>query len=516
MKKFFLLFTLLVSLLMVTTSTATVINVSVDNFFFSPSSFDAAVGDTVTWTLINGFHTTTSTSVPFGASSWDYTFAGAGDTYSYVITVAGVYEYLCMIHPTLMIASFSTSVPFPFVEDFDFPAGDNLTFHGWTAHSSGGTNPQTVDVSGLTFTNYPSSGIGNSALLDNTSEDTHRLFDEVTSGTVYYSLMVKVDAIATGYFIHLAPNPHNTFDFRARLWITGTGSNYGIGLSYASSDTLFTPHEYITGTTYLCVVKYEVVDGTQNDIASLYVFDETDPFPGTEPVTPTVGPILNTTTSADINPGSINLRQYSSSQNIVVDGIRIGNTWAGIVPVELTSFTANVKDGAVVLNWQTATETNNSGFEIERKSSNQNWIRVGFVEGNGTTTEKQYYSFTDKNINSGNYSYRLKQLDFNGAYEYSKTVEVEVVEPNKYELVQNYPNPFNPSTTIEFTIPQASKVSLKVYNLLGQEVRTLVNGIKDAGTHKINFDAKELNSGMYIYKIEAGSFTQVRKMTLLK
>ncbi len=115
----------------------TTINVDVANYAFTPSSFDAAVGDTVVWTLSSGTHTTTSTSVPAGAASWDYTFSAIGDTFAYVITVEGVYEYHCSFHPTLMIASFSTPVALPMYEDFDFPADDNLTMHGWVAHSGG-------------------------------------------------------------------------------------------------------------------------------------------------------------------------------------------------------------------------------------------------------------------------------------------------------------------------------------------------------------------------------------------
>lgn len=192
-----------------------------------------------------------------------------------------------------------------------------------------------------------------------------------------------------------------------------------------------------------------------------------------------------------------------------------------VIPVELTSFSAKVINNSVSLDWSTATETNNSGFDIERKSANSNWQKIGFVTGSGTTTEKRNYSFTDNSLNSGSYSYRLKQIDYNGQFEYSNEVEVVINQPMEYSLDQNYPNPFNPSTTIEFTIPQASSVNLVVYNILGQEVRTLVNEFKEAGIYKMNFDAKELNSGMYIYKLEAASptglvFTQVRKMLMLK
>lgn len=295
MKKISLPLVSMFSLFLFSSLFGTVINVSVQNFSFSPAGFNAAVGDSIIWTEVNGVHTTTSTLVPAGAASWDYSFSGSGDTYTYIIEVAGDYEYECSIHPTLMQGTFSVTIP-----------------------------------------------------------------------------------------------------------------------------------------------------------------------------------------------------------------------------VELTSFSANINDGAIILNWQTATETNNSGFEIERKISGGDWYKIGFVVGNGTTTEPQVYSFQDKNITPATYFYRLKQVDFNGEFEYSPSIEVIVSAPLSFELVQNYPNPFNPNTTIEFTIPQASNVRLVVYSLLGEEVITLINGFKDADTYKINFDAKELNSGIYFYTISTGEFTQSKKMILMK
>jgi flagellar assembly factor FliW len=187
------------------------------------------------------------------------------------------------------------------------------------------------------------------------------------------------------------------------------------------------------------------------------------------------------------------------------------------VPVELTSFTANVVASNVNLIWRTATETNNSGFSVERKNiESSEWNTLLFVKGFGTTTEQHSYSFIDENISAGKYFYRLKQIDFNGMYEYSSEIEVVVNAPDNFSLNQNYPNPFNPSTSIEFQLPKESFVTLKIYNILGVEIATLVNEQKPAGVHKINFDASGLTSGLYIYKISTGNFEQTRKMLLLK
>lgn len=194
--------------------------------------------------------------------------------------------------------------------------------------------------------------------------------------------------------------------------------------------------------------------------------------------------------------------------------------WTGMasfVPVELTSFKASVNESSVLLQWETATETNNKGFEIQRKEIiNENWLNLGFVDGNGTVTKSKSYSFNDENISTGKYLYRLKQVDYDGAFSYSKQIEVDVKMPNRFNLSQNYPNPFNPSTCIQYAIGNKQYVTLKVYDILGNEVAALINEEKPAGVYKINFNAAELSSGIYFYKLTAGSFIQTKKMILLK
>ncbi len=186
------------------------------------------------------------------------------------------------------------------------------------------------------------------------------------------------------------------------------------------------------------------------------------------------------------------------------------------VPVELMSFTASVNKSDITLAWTTATETNNSGFAVERKTQNSDWQQIGFVKGKGTTTQSSSYNFTDGNVASAKYSYRLKQIDFDGSTKYSKTVEVEVNTISQFSLAQNYPNPFNPTTVISFTIPKESNVKLSVFNVLGEKVATLINEVKNSGTYKINFNGSNLASGIYVYRLEAGGFTSSKKMLLIK
>lgn len=187
-----------------------------------------------------------------------------------------------------------------------------------------------------------------------------------------------------------------------------------------------------------------------------------------------------------------------------------------IVPVELSSFSANVNNNNVILNWTTETELNNQGFDVQRKTQDGEFYTVGHINGNGSTTERKQYSFADNGLDAGKYYYRLKQIDFNGTFEYSSEVFVEVVNPVDFALAQNFPNPFNPSTTISFSLAEPTFVKLGVYNLLGEAVQILKNENMNAGTYNITFDASSLPSGMYLYKIETAQFTSVRKMMLMK
>ena len=192
------------------------------------------------------------------------------------------------------------------------------------------------------------------------------------------------------------------------------------------------------------------------------------------------------------------------------------------LPVSLSSFTSSVNVRDVKLNWVTSSEMNNSGFEIERAGIRQqapgNWEKIGFVTGKGTTNTETNYSFEDKKLSTGKYKYRLKQVDNNGNFEYHNlSGEVEVGVPTKYELSQNYPNPFNPMTKIDFQLPMDGKVSLKIYDITGREIATLVNNeFKKADYYTVMFNGSNLSSGVYFYRIVADKYVMTKKMVLLK
>lgn len=210
--------------------------------------------------------------------------------------------------------------------------------------------------------------------------------------------------------------------------------------------------------------------------------------------------------------GSVNTLEYSFSLN-------------NPLPVELSYFAGEIFNDNIKLKWRTESEVGNYGFDIERNDPPLNplpggeekgWVKIGFVEGHGNSNSPKDYLFIDADAAFGMHAYRLKQIDTDGDFEYSKVIEINFGTPSKFELSQNYPNPFNPVTTIKFSLPQPGNVNLKIYNLLGEEVATLLNSFLDAGFHAVDFDASGFNSGFYIYKLTTGNSALVRKMMLVK
>ncbi len=207
--------------------------------------------------------------------------------------------------------------------------------------------------------------------------------------------------------------------------------------------------------------------------------------------------------------------------NIIVNGtFSGGGTFCtGALPVTLSEFSARANKNNVMLMWKTESEQNNSGFDVERRTNqaNEPWKKIAFVQGSGNTNEPKSYSYEDKKLQTGLYQYRLKQIDYNGNYEYF-TLESDVIvsKPEVFSIGQNYPNPSNPKSKIEFAIPEGGLVKISVYNMLGQLVAELINEEKEPGIYTVEFDGSGLSSGTYFYRITAGGFTAVKKMILVK
>ena len=260
-------------------------------------------------------------------------------------------------------------------------------------------------------------------------------------------------------------------------------------------------------------------DNSENEIGfKIERKDDSLSVPGTWILIDSVGANETAFTDTGLTPNTVysyKVYAYNGAGNSISDSVQT----VTIIPVELISFTASVSGNKVSLNWSTATEINNRGFEVQRSESGgqrSEWEKVGYAAGFGTTTEPKSYKFTDDKVITGKYSYRLKQLDFNGAFKYSNEIEVNVELPLQFSLSQNYPNPFNPSTQIEYSVPKDGFVKLTVYNTLGQKVSDLVNGIEKAGQHEIIFNGTGLASGVYFYKLESGSNVSVKKLMLMK
>lgn len=209
--------------------------------------------------------------------------------------------------------------------------------------------------------------------------------------------------------------------------------------------------------------------------------------------------------------------------DIIINGTYTGGgtICSGPLPVTLLSLTCSVDKNNVTLNWTTETELNNSGFDIERQKTEDKWLKIAFIPGSGTTSEQKNYAYTDKKLNTGKYNYRLKQTDYNGNYEYFLLEnDVNIKPPRSFSMGQNYPNPSNPKSKIDYEVPVNGKVTIKLYNLLGQEVINIVNEIKEAGYYTAEFDGANLASGVYFYRITADgsgqSFIKTIKLVLIK
>ena len=323
-------------------------------------------------------------------------------------------------------------------------------------------------------------------------------------------------------------------DIDDAFWVsTWSGPIYLVTRSGVILETFVTNFGFITGLAY---------DNVSQGGPYLWVFDAGNQGPGPQIIYQlNIASGILTGVSHDVlsdvgigQPNATAGGLFSTSELIQntfsLGGILVGNPTilfvyevANTTPVELVSFTADFYNGKVNLSWTTATEINNKGFEIQKKdkSKNDDWINLGFVSGNGTTTNTHTYYFSYEGNESGIYQFRLKQIDFDGTISYSDIAEVDIPVAEDFILYQNYPNPFNPSTKISFVIGRSSFVTVKIFDLLGNEVAILVNEEKSPGNYEVEFNShfgevRNLVSGVYICQLETASAIQSKKMILLR
>lgn len=328
---------------------------------------------------------------------------------------------------------------------------------------------------------------------------------------------------------------NNTFILQFTNWQKYPGSgSFTFQVVLYSSGKIMIYYESMSGTINSCTIGVENADGSDGlQVANnaAYIADQLALKIAADPewmvMQPYTGMVYNGNSvameilfrSEDYPAGQYTMDVMVSTNDPLNPEITVPVRLDvyNLIPVELESFTAEAGGNDVHLTWTTATETNNSGFSVERKkTTDKNWTEAAFIEGKGTTTEKSVYTYTDKDVAGGIYSYRLKQVDLDGTVSYSSEIEVNVEIPEDFALYQNYPNPFNPATTIKFALPEASQVTVTVYNQLGEQVEQLTGGILEAGYHEITWNAMNYASGVYFYRIEAGNFNDIKKMMLLK
>jgi len=428
-----------------------------------------------------------------------------------------------------------------------------------TMSSSGGTGKTTVEMK--TDTTFTNAGWDFTTVwsIDGTTNNGYPFLQwqtrlNPTTGN-YQNISFNSPVTLTGGL-----NVNGTLTVSAQIT---TGSNT-IDLGSTGSLTGETPANYIVGTVQaskeISSVQSNIaglgisIDPQANNLGNTTIKRETGSSVNSgsvkqvwtiTPETQPSGPVSVTLTWPSTNDNSINLNDlvvYKSSDggdtwNVVSAVINkdtdprtatftitsfsiftIGES-AQPLPVELSSFTASIAGDGVKLNWSTTTETTNSGWEVEQRLTVTGetglFRKVGFVAGKGTTTEAQTYSFAVSGVKANLAEFRLKQIDMDGKSTYSQILSLEV-KPSAFELSQNYPNPFNPSTTIRYSVASAGPVSLKLYNSLGQQVKTLVQSAQPAGFYSVPLNAADLSSGIYFYVLEAGNFKSVKKLTLVK
>lgn len=439
----------------------------------------------------------------------------------------------------LVVFAFYISLTYSQQLSTNFSDYSNSTIEGqfnWVCSPTSGSGAVISNSSPLSYSGFGSNGnyaeVSTSASVVTFTNILAAPFVVSATSTIYYSLLVNVQSASSGGGNCFALDGGSGF---ARIWIDeNLSGKWRIGISKNSTSLVWGLSTLNYNQTYLIVVRYTLNTGTLNDEAYVWV---NPPLTGEPNII-----------SAEVSSGSGQTQNSVTQCNGVIlylknltaawkfDDLRVGygttsaNAFSDLnydnaMPVEIEELSATSALNSALLTWKTSNEINNYGFEIQRSSNSpvfsretNKWEKVGFINGSGTSNSSKEYSFKDNNLDAGKYSYRLKQIDRNGKFEYSKMIEVNVSStPSKFELAQNYPNPFNPVTTIGFSLQTSGTTTLRIFDIIGKHVATLVNEKLVAGVrHQRTFDASKLSSGIYFAKLTSEGKSQTRKLVLIK
>jgi len=393
-----------------------------------------------------------------------------------------------------------------FTEDFEgFIVGQQVACQdpvNWTTWSNLPCSSEDAYIS----SNHAFSGTKSAVIVS--ANDLVKPLGDKTSGKWYISFMVYIPAGKSGYFNTLTGFTPNTNEWAHDCFFDAGGAGR-LDITGGGGGGTIVNFTWTVAQWNQVVIIVDLDSPTH--VAEFWIGTNPSNFTQVATWDWTNGGTKTNRIAANDFYG------FAATDEMYFDDYSFGDTMPPIVPVELTSFTANVNNlSQVVLNWETATEVNNQGFEIERRTETSEFRTIGFVPGFGTTTEPTSYNFTDVNAEQGINFYRLKQVDYNGTYAYSDIVEVDVTAPLTFNLDQNYPNPFNPSTSIKYSVPESGNIRLSVFNVVGEEVAVLAEGFSQAGSFEVTFDASNLSTGVYLYKLQSANSVQTKKMMLLK
>ncbi|RYZ55487.1 MAG: T9SS type A sorting domain-containing protein [Sphingobacteriales bacterium] len=390
------------------------------------------------------------------------------------------------------MAVFNADAQITLQENFNYVAGSELTGNGWTQIGTSVVNPIAVSNTGLSFPGYPLSGEGLAVSLNSTGQDIYKDGTaSISTGSVYCSFILNVGAAqASGdYFFALLPTTSST-NFTGRVFVKQNGSNISIGVAKSTEAVAYSPVLYNLNTSYLVIVRYDFnTGGGADDQIALHVLNASAPAMEPVPVAVTAG-----TAGDAASIGRVALRQGSapSGATVTVDGIRMAGTWndAVILALDLISFEARPTAQGIVLNWLTANEKDNMGFEVEKSLDGTHFTNIGFVAAKGS--QEAAYSFTDESNERGYRYYRLKQLDFDGSFSYSRTLKVTADQADN--LV--FSNPVYGAMAVSYNAGAEAVANIRVTDAQGRTVLSAVQHITHGQNH-FTLDMTRLPSGTY-------------------